>query len=65
MSFGAYQSFHIRDGWLYKGMSAIRGDQELGITPDPTIFTHQESPQLLGIGRNMVRALRFWVMVTC
>lgn len=64
MSFGAHQSFHIRDGWLYKGMSAIRGDQELGITPDPAIFTHQEAPQLLGIGRNMVRALRFWIQAS-
>lgn len=64
MSFGAHQSFHIRDGWLFKGMSAIRGDQELGVTPDPTIFTHQDAPQLLGIGRNMVRALRFWMQAS-
>ncbi len=61
MSFGAHQSFYIRDGWLYKGMSAIRGDQELGIAPAPSIFTQQDSPQILGIGRNMVRALRFWM----
>jgi len=64
MSFGAHQSFYIRDGWLYKGMSTIRGDQELGVIPDSTIFTHQDAPQLLGIGRNMVRALRFWMQAS-
>lgn len=64
MSFGAHQSFYIRDGWLFKAMAAIRGDQELGITPDPAIFTHEDAPQLLGIGRNMVRALRFWVQAS-
>ncbi len=61
MSFGAHQGFYIRDGWLYKGMSAIRGIPEEKIPPNPTIFTQRDSPQLLGIGRNMVRALRFWM----
>lgn len=64
MSFGAHQSFYIRDGWLFKAMAAIRGDQELGIMPDPAIFTREDVPQLLGIGRNMVRALRFWVQAS-
>jgi hypothetical protein len=31
MSFGAHQGFYIRDGWLYKGMFAIRGTPEEGI----------------------------------
>lgn len=64
MSFGAHQSFYIRDGWLYKGMSAIRGDQELGINPDTAIFSNPDAPQLLGIGRNMVRGLRFWMQAS-
>lgn len=64
MSFGAHQSFYIRDGWLYKGMSTIQGDQELGVVPAPSIFTQPDSPQILGIGRNMVRSLRFWMQAS-
>ena len=30
----------------------------------PTIFLDKDAPERLGIGRNMVRALRFWMQAT-
>lgn len=56
MYFAKHQTFHIRDGWLYKGMKAV--------TEEPTIFLVEEAPELLGLGKNMVEALRFWMQAT-
>ena len=57
MSFAKHEAFYIREGWLFKGMAAIKqaeGDGQL-----PTIFLDTDAPERLGIGRNMVRSLRF------
>lgn len=62
MPFAQHQTFHIREGWLFKGMAAIKeaeAHDEL-----PTIFTDKDAPERLGIGRNMVIALRFWMQAT-
>ncbi len=56
MPFGKHESFHIRDGWLTKGLSAI--------LDDPLALRHDTAPMQLGLGRNMVRALRFWLVAT-
>lgn len=56
MYFAKHQTFHIRDGWLYKGMKAIQDE--------PTIFLAEEAPEELGLGKNMVEALRFWMQAT-
>jgi hypothetical protein len=62
MSFAEHQTFHIREGWLYKGMAAIKASEAEGHLP--TIFLDQDAPEKLGIGQNMVRALRFWMQAT-
>lgn len=56
MSFGKHETFHIREGWLYKGMRNIQDR--------PEIFTLEDAPERLGLGVNMVRALRFWMIAT-
>ena len=56
MGFGTHQTFHIREGWLFKGMDAVRRD--------PRIFMGRDASERLGLGRNMVRALRFWMTAT-
>jgi len=56
MSFAKHESFHIRDGWLRKGMDALRDN--------PGIFLDSEAPTILGLGKNMVRSLRFWMVAT-
>ncbi len=56
MPYGKHESFHIREGWLTKGMEAIRDK--------PRALQLDEAPVQLGLGRNMVRALRFWLVAT-
>lgn len=58
MRFKAHESFFIRKGWLYKG---LRNVQE-----QPDIFSNKKvnPSDILGIGTNMVRSLRYWLQVT-
>lgn len=53
MHFAKHQTFYIRDGWLYKGLRHV--------SQIPTIFLMNESPQIFGLGVNMVESLRFWM----
>lgn len=62
MQFAKHETFHIRDGWLFKGMATIKSAEAMGQLP--TIFLDKDGPEHLGIGRNMVRALRFWIQAT-
>lgn len=62
MPFAKHETFYIREGWLFKGMSAIKAAEEEGQLP--TIFLDADAPERLGIGQNMVRALRFWMQAT-
>ena len=56
MYFAKHETFHIRDGWLYKGLTAT--------AQRPSIFMNDDAPEFLGLGKNMVRALRFWMQAT-
>ena len=56
MPFAKHETFHIREGWLFKGMDAVRRDS--------TIFLARNASERLGLGKNMVRALRFWMTAT-
>ncbi len=62
MYFAKHETFHIREGWLFKGMAAIQHAEDNDELP--TIFLDKDAPERLGIGRNMVRALRFWMQAT-
>lgn len=55
MKFRAHETFFIRKGWLSKGMQ--------GIVEKPNLFTDKnENPMdILGIGANMVKSLRYWL----
>lgn len=55
MKFRAHDTFFIRKGWLSKGMRCIQNK--------PDVFVaHDENPMdVLGIGANMVKALRYWL----
>lgn len=56
MPYAKHESFHIREGWLAKGLRAVQEDR--GILRD------KSAPIKLGLGRNMVRALQFWLTAT-
>ncbi len=57
MPYAKHESFHIREGWLAKGLRAVQSQRD--ILRNDTIAAIQ-----LGLGRNMVRALRFWLTAT-
>lgn len=62
MHFAKHETFHIREGWLFKGMNAIKEAERNNQLP--TIFLDDDAPERLGMGRNMVRSLRFWMQAT-
>lgn len=57
MKFGGHQSFHLRDQWFYKG---LRSSQVLLNNQRGT----EQAMQELGIGKNMVDSLRYWLKAT-
>ena len=55
MKFRAHETFFIRKGWLSKGMKHVRNKQDVFIDRD------ENHMDVLGIGSNMVKALRYWL----
>ena len=55
MKFRGHETFFIRKGWLYKGLKNVKDC--------PTVFTDKDiNPMdVLGIGANMVKSLRYWM----
>ena len=51
-SFSRHETFHLRYGWLKKGYDAI--------AKDPHAFVRDDATVRLGVGKNMVRSIRFW-----
>ena len=50
--FARHETFHPRYGWFRKAYAAVGSD--------PRMFTRDDAPIQLGVGKNMVRAIRFW-----
>lgn len=55
-TFANHQTFHPRFGWIKKGYDAAQRD--------PHIFNEPSAPVELGVGKNMVEAIRFWSLAT-
>ena len=51
-TFAGHQTFHPRFGWLKKAYDAV--------TENPSVFSEPEAPLTLGVGKNMVEAMKFW-----
>ena len=51
-AFGRHETFHPRYGWLKKAYDAI--------AENPKAFRRDDSIMKLGVGKNMVNAIRFW-----
>lgn len=58
MKFRGHETFFIRKGWLYKGMNNVK--------KEPGVFqgTAGNPMDVMGIGANMVKALRYWLITT-
>lgn len=54
--FKGHESFILRDGWLNKGMREVKND--------PFIFSQNYGADMLGVGSNMAKSIRYW-MRTC
>ena len=55
MRFRAHDTFFIRKGWLNKGMRNVYNDSAV------FMGTNGNPMDILGIGANMVKALRYWL----
>ena len=55
MKFRAHDTFFIRKGWLSKGMRHVKESNDVFVS-------REENPMdVLGIGANMVKSLRYWL----
>ena len=55
-SFGRHETFHLRYGWLKQAY-----DHTL---KDDSVFSREDAPVVLGVGKNMVRAMKFWALAS-
>ena len=51
-TFARHETFHPRYGWFRKAYNFA--------AEDPRIFVQEDAPVRIGVGKNMVRAIRFW-----
>ncbi|KZZ84380.1 DUF4007 family protein [Bacillus sp. SJS] len=56
MGYGQHQSFYLRDRWLNKAINHLRQDNRF--------FYDKEAFEKMGLGKNMVQSLRYWVVAT-
>ena len=52
-AFARHETFHPRYGWIKKGFDAVA-------ERDAQIFLQDDASVALGVGKNMVRAIRYW-----
>lgn len=52
--FARHETFHPRYGWLKKGFEEA--------SKDSGVFVHDDATTVLGVGKNMVRAIRYWCL---
>ena len=50
--FARHETFHPRYGWIKKGFDAAK--------KDPQAFIREDAHVTLGVGKNMVRSIRYW-----
>lgn len=58
MKFRGHETFSIRKGWLSKGLRCV--------VKNPSVFVAKDenAMDVLGIGSNMVKSLRYWLQAT-
>jgi hypothetical protein len=54
--FARHESFYPRVGWLWKAVTHVERI--------PDVFLRQDATVELGVGKNMVRAIRYWGVAT-
>lgn len=51
-TFARHESFYPRIGWLWKAVNSVH--------ESPDVFLRDDATVVLGVGKNMVRAIRYW-----
>jgi hypothetical protein len=57
MRFGGHETFHLRPGWLAKGIAFVASG-------DTRPFADPGVADELGVGRNMAKSIQFWLVAT-
>lgn len=55
-SFGGHETFVIREGWLHKGLALT--------VENPEVLAGSDAADALGVGENMAKSIRHWLLVT-
>ncbi len=58
---GRHGSFQLRYGWITKGIQAIQAKKSNKISD---VLTSDDATVSLGVGKNMVAAIRYWLIAT-
>ena len=56
MRFGGHETFPVREGWLSRGLRLLQDDPELLVA--------EYAEDHLGVGRNMAKSIRHWLVAT-
>jgi hypothetical protein len=56
MKYGQHETFHLRLNWLRKGIKMLKAN--------PRFFFEKNAAETIGLGKNMVQSLRFWITAT-
>lgn len=56
MGFGQHQTFYLRQQWLNKGLKEVRDK--------PRFFYEEDHFEILGVGKNMAKSIRYWLNAT-
>jgi hypothetical protein len=56
MRFGGHESFAVREGWLSRGLELL--------CDNPSLLDDEHSEDHLGVGRNMAKSIRHWLVAT-
>ena len=57
MKFSGHETFSCRATWLKKGLDFILNSGEI----DTSVFNQHDAATELGVGRNMVNSIRYWL----
>ena len=57
MKFGGHETFHLRDHWIFKGIKMLENHGDIFAQPEKSV-------EVLGVGTNMVKSIRHWLIAT-
>lgn len=55
LRFSGHDTFNCKEQWILKGLQLIKNEE------DTTIFKETEAISKLGVGKNMVRSIHYWL----